>query len=387
VICFDKRGTGMSDPVPVHALPTLEQRMDDVRAVLDVVGSEKPAVFGYSEGGQMAALFAATYPERTRALVLYGTYARVRSDPDYPPGLPDEVLESFTNEIAAHWGEVTDMLALFALSATRDPGFRDWLGRYAQHSGSPATAVTLLQMNNEIDVRSALPAIGVPTLVLHRVGDPLAAVEHGRYLAEHIPGAKYVEMPGDDHLVFTGDVDRLADEIEQFLTGNRPEPNPDRVLATVLLTDIADSTQRAAEVGDQRWRELLDRHDEVVRRALERFRGKEVTATGDGFLAAFDGPARAVHCALAVTEGARSLGLPVRSGLHTGECEPRGDQLGGIAVHIAARVASLAQPGQVLVSRTVTDLVVGSRLEFSDRGDHELKGVPGTWRLFAVQTA
>jgi DNA-binding SARP family transcriptional activator/class 3 adenylate cyclase len=384
VICFDKRGTGMSDPVPAHALPTLEQRMDDVRAVLNAVGSETAFVFGYSEGGQMAALFAATYPERTRALVLYGTYARIRSDSDYPPGLPDEVLEAFMGEVETHWGEVTEMLSLFASSATRDQGFKDWLGRYAQNSASPSTAVTLLRMNNEIDVRSVLPAVAVPTLVLHRVDDSLIGVEHARYLADHIPGAKYVELPGDDHLVFTGDVDRLVDEIEEFLTGQRPEPDPDRILATLLFTDIVDSTRRAAELGDRRWRQLLDRHDEVMRGELERFRGREVTATGDGFLAAFDGPARAVQCALASTEAARRLGVELRVGVHTGECEQRGDQLGGIAVHIAARVAALAQPGQVLASRTVPDLVAGSGLEFSARGEHQLKGVPGTWPLFAA---
>jgi class 3 adenylate cyclase len=374
----------MSDPVPAHALPTLEQRMDDVRAVLNAVGSETAFVFGYSEGGQMAALFAATYPERTRALVLYGTYARIRSDSDYPPGLPDEVLEAFMGEVETHWGEVTEMLSLFASSATRDQGFKDWLGRYAQNSASPSTAVTLLRMNNEIDVRSVLPAVAVPTLVLHRVDDSLIGVEHARYLADHIPGAKYVELPGDDHLVFTGDVDRLVDEIEEFLTGQRPEPDPDRILATLLFTDIVDSTRRAAELGDRRWRQLLDRHDEVMRGELERFRGREVTATGDGFLAAFDGPARAVQCALASTEAARRLGVELRVGVHTGECEQRGDQLGGIAVHIAARVAALAQPGQVLASRTVPDLVAGSGLEFSARGEHQLKGVPGTWPLFAA---
>ena len=386
VICFDKRGTGISDPVPVHALPTLEQRMDDVRAVMDTVGSDAAVIFGYSEGGQMAALFAATYPERTRALVLYGTYARIRSDPDYPPGVPEEVLEALVGEMEAHWGEVTELLTVFASSATRDQRFKDWLGRYAQNSASPGTAVTLLRMNNEIDVRSALPAVSVPALVLHRVDDPLIGVEHARYLAEHIPGAKYVELPGDDHLVFTGDVDRLTDEIEEFLTGHRPEPNPDRILATLLVTDIVDSTRRAAELGDRRWHVMLDRHDEVMRCEFERFRGREVTATGDGFLAAFDGPARAVQCALAATEAARRLGVELRVGVHTGECEQRGDQLGGIAVHIAARVAALAQPGEVLASRTVPDLVAGSGLEFSARGEHQLKGVPGTWPLFAAES-
>ena len=387
VICFDKRGTGMSDPVPVHALPTLEQRMDDVGAVLDAVGSEQAAVVGVSEGGQMAALFAATYPERTRALVLYGTYARIRSDPDYPPGVSDDLLEAFVAEIEAHWGEITEPLAAFAVSATRDERFRDWLGRYSQNSASPGAAVTLLRMNNEIDVRSALPAIRVPALVLHRVDDPLIGVDHGRYLAEHIPGAKYVELPGDDHLFFTGDVDRLVDEVEHFLTGVRRVSEPDRVLATLLFTEIVDPAGRAVELGDRRRADLLDRHDDILRRELERFRGREVTAPVGGSLAAFDGPARAVECALAATEAARRLGLELRAGVHTGECEQHGADLGGMAVHLAARVAALAQPGEVLVSRTVTELVVGSRLEFTDRGEHDVDGVPGRWQLFAVRAA
>jgi DNA-binding SARP family transcriptional activator/class 3 adenylate cyclase/pimeloyl-ACP methyl ester carboxylesterase len=384
VICIDKRGVGMSDPVPVHALPTLEQRMDDLRVVLDAVNSEEAAFFGISEGGQMAALFAATYPERAHALVLYGTYARLRSDPDYPPGTPGEVLEASVKETEATWGEVGEP-NLYAVSASRDPRFRDWLGRYAQHSASPGAAATLLRMDNDIDVRPALPAIAVPTLVLHRVDDPLIGVDHARYLADHIPGAKYVELPGDDHVFFVGDTDRLIDEIEEFLTGQRSVPSPDRILATVVFTDIVDSTRHAAEVGDQRWRELLDRHDTIMRRELQRFRGREIKATGDGFLAAFDGPGRAVHCALSATQAIRNLGLDLRVGVHTGECEQRGDDLGGIAVHIGARIAALAQPGEVLVSRTVTDLVVGSGLEFTDRGQHQLEGVPGTWPLFGAQ--
>ena len=386
LIIFDKRGTGMSDPVPVHALPSLEQRMDDFRAVLDAVGSERAALFGESEGGQMAALFAATYPERTRALVTYGSYARLRSAPDFPLGQSDDFLEAFATGLEATWGEVPEG-SIWAVNATRDPRFRNWLGRWVRNCASPGAAATLLRMDYEIDIRDVLPAIRVPTLVLHRVGDPLITVEQGRYFAAHIPGAKYVELPGEDRLIFAGDVDRLADEIEEFLTGHRPQASPDRVLATVLYTDIVDSTRQASELGDQRWRELLDRHDELLRREFERFRGEEMTATGDGFLAAFDGPARAVHCALAATSMAGSLGLELRIGVHTGECEQRGDNLSGIAVHTAARIAALAQPDEVLVSRTVTDLVAGSGLEFTDRGEHELKGVPGQWRLFAAQPA
>jgi DNA-binding SARP family transcriptional activator/class 3 adenylate cyclase/predicted alpha/beta hydrolase len=386
VITFDKRGTGMSDPVPVHALPSLEQRMDDFRAVLDAVGSERAAVFGESDGGQMASLFAATYPERTRALVTYGAYARLRSAPDFPLGQSDDFLEAFAIGMEATWGEVPEG-SVWAVNATRDPRFREWLARWVRNCSSPGAAATLLRMSYDIDVREVLPAIRVPTLVLHRVDDPLIPVEQGRYFAAHIPGAKYVELPGEDRLIFAGDVDRLADEIEEFLTGHRPQASPDRVLATVLYTDIVDSTRRASELGDQRWRELLDRHDELVRREFERFRGEEMTATGDGFLAAFDGPARAVHCALAGANVARNLGLELRVGVHTGECEQRGDNLSGIAVHTAARIAAFAQPGEVLVSRTVTDLVAGSGLEFTDHGEHELKGVPGQWRLFAAQAA
>ncbi|MGI8797198.1 MAG: adenylate/guanylate cyclase domain-containing protein [Acidimicrobiia bacterium] len=299
--------------------------------------------------------------------------------------MSDDVLEALIGEIEAHWGEVTEPLAAFAISAVGDPRFKDWLGRYAQNSASPGTAVTLLRMNNDIDVRPALPAIPVPVLVLHRVDDPLIRAEHGRYLAEHIPRAKYVELPGDDHLVFAGDVDGLVDEIEHFLTGAHRVTEPDRVLATLLFTEIVDPTSRAAELGEQQWSELLDRHREIMRRELERFRGREVTATGDVCLAAFDGPARAVQCGLAAIEAVRCLGIELRVGIHTGECEQRGDQLGGIALHVPARIAALAQPGQVLVSRTVTDLVVGSSLEFTDRGEHELNDVPGSWRLFAVE--
>ncbi|HYU56854.1 MAG TPA: adenylate/guanylate cyclase domain-containing protein, partial [Actinomycetota bacterium] len=336
---------------------------------------------------QMASLFAATYPERTRALVTYGSYARLRSAPDFPWGQSDEFLENFATNMEATWGGEIPEGSVWAVNATRDPQFRDWLGRWMRNAASPGAADTLLRMAYEIDVRPVLPAIRVPTLVLHRVDDPLIPVDQGRYFAAQIPGAKFVELPGNDRLVFAGDVDRLVDEIEEFLTGQRHQISPNRILATVLYTDIVDSTRRASELGDQRWRELLDRHDELMRHEFERFRGEEMTATGDGFLVAFDGPARAVHCALAAANTARSLGLELRVGVHTGECEQRGDSLSGIAVHIAARVGALAQPGQVLVSRTVTDLVAGSRLEFTDRGEHDLKGVPGQWHLLAAQAA
>jgi len=384
LITFDKRGTGMSDPVPVHALPSLEQRMDDFRAVLDAVGSEQAAVFGESDGGQMAALFAATYPERTRALVMYGSYVRLRSAPDFPLGRSDDYLKAFATGMEASWGEVQER-SIWAVNATRDPRFRDWLGRWSRNSASPGAAATLLRMSYDIDVRPVLPNIRVPTLVLHRVGDPLIPVDYGRYLATHIPGAKYVELPGEDRLVFAGDVDRLVDEIEEFLTGSHPASERDRVLATVLFTDVDDCAGRASELGDKRWREVLERHDELLRHEFERFRGREVTKAGDGFFAAFDGPARAVQCALAATEAVRPLGIELRVGVHTGECEQRGDDLGGVAVQIGAQIAALAQPGHVLVSRTVADLVAGSGLEFTNCRDHEFNGVPGTWQLFVAK--
>jgi class 3 adenylate cyclase len=383
LICIDKRGTGMSDPVPVHALPTLEQRMDDLRVVMDAVGSKQAVVYGVSEGGQMAALFAATYPERTGALVLYGTYARLRSAPDYPPGYPDEVLEAFGSQQEATWGEITEP-NLYAISAARDPRFKEFLGRYAQHSASPGAAATLNRMNYDMDVRPVLPVIGVPTLVLHRVDDPLISVEHARYLAGHIPGAKYVELPGDDHLFFAGDTDRLVDEIEVFLTGHRSAPHPDRVLATVLFTDIVGSTQQLSTVGDRAWRSLLDRHESVVASELARYRGRQVKSTGDGVLATFDGPARAIHCATAIRDALGSAGLDIRAGVHTGEIEVMDHDIAGIAVHVAARVTTLANTGEVLVSSTVKDLVAGSGVVFVDRGIHDLKGVSDKWRLFAV---
>jgi DNA-binding SARP family transcriptional activator/pimeloyl-ACP methyl ester carboxylesterase len=371
VIRFDKRGTGMSDPVPVHALPSLEQRMDDLRAVMDAVGSERAAVFGESEGGQMAALFAATYPERTRALVMYGTYARLRSAADYPPGQSDDFLEAFARATEASWGEVQER-SVWAVDATRDPRFRDWLGRWARNAGSPGSAATLLRMGSEIDIRPVLPAIRVPTLVLHRVDEPLIDVAHARYLAAHIPGAKYVELPGEDHVVFAGDVDRLVDEIEEFLTGTDSRVEPDRVLATLLFIEVSDAGAR----------DLCER---PFRGEVARFRGGGVTRRADGLLAAFDGPARAVRCGLAVTDALQRLGVDVRAGVHTGECEVLVDGLGGTAVDIVVGIASRAAAGSVLASRTLTELVAGSRLRFTHRGDHELEGVPGTWPLFTAE--
>jgi class 3 adenylate cyclase len=383
LILIDKRGTGLSDPVSLDRLPTLEQRVDDVRAVMDAVGSDRAALLGISEGGPMNILFAATYPERTAALVLYGSFARLMRDEDYPFGLPPDAIERTWPSIAEDWGRAA-ALELLAPSRAQDDQLRAWWARYQRLSASPGAAVGLLRMAAGIDVRPILPVIRVPTLVLHR-RERFVLPANGRYLAEHIPGARFVELPGDDHLYFVGENDALADEIEEFLTGARPLPEPDRVLATVLFTDIVASTERAAALGDRRWRQLLASHNALVRRELVRFRGREVKTVGDGFLATFDGPARAIRCACAIRDGVRALGLEIRAGLHTGECELMGDDVGGIAVHISARVVGSAAAGEVLVSSTVKDLVAGSGLRFVARGTHHLHGVPGEWRLFAVE--
>ena len=386
LILFDKRGTGLSDSVPLDRLPTLEQRMDDVRAVLDAVGSERAALFGHSEGGNMCLLFAATYPERVRALVLLAVYAkRLRSD-DYPWAPTPEERESEARELEERgWGEVD--LSFYAPSRRGDAEFDRWLRGWLRNGASPRAAAALLRMNSRIDVRGVLPTVSVPTLMLHRTGDRDVNIEEGRYIAGRIPGARFVELPGDEHVIAAGDVDRLADEIEEFLTGQRPAPEPDRVLTTVLFTDIVGSTDRAVELGDREWSDLLERHHELVRSELERYRGREVDTAGDGFLATFDGPARAVRCAAAVRDAVRTIALDVRAGVHTGEVQLRGDSVSGIAVHTGARIAALANPGEILVSRTVTDLTAGSGLVFKSRGEHELKGVPGRWQVFSVASA
>ena len=384
LILFDKRGTGLSDRVPNDQLPTIEQRMDDVRAVMDAAGSERAALFGVSEGGPMAAVFASTYPQRTSALVMYGTYAkRVRTE-DYPWAPTPEERQRWYDLLQRDWGRDAD-LAVLAPSIADDPQVRQWWGSYLRQSASPGAALALARMNTQIDIRQVLPAIRVPTLVIHRTGDRDIDVGGARWMAVRIPGARYVELPGDDHLPWAGDQDALLREIEEFLTGVRHVDVSDRVLATVLFTDIVGSTERAAAVGDREWRELLSRHHALVRREVERFRGREIDTAGDGFLVSFDGPARGIRCACAIRDGVRAIGLEIRAGLHTGECEVMGDQLTGLAVHTGARVAALAGPSEVLVSSTVRDLVAGAGLEFADRGEHELKGVPGSWHLFAVQ--
>jgi pimeloyl-ACP methyl ester carboxylesterase/class 3 adenylate cyclase len=380
LIMFDKRGTGLSDPVAAPA--PLEDRMDDVRAVMDAAGSERAALFGLSEGGAMSVLFAATYPERTRALVLCGAFPNGTLDPGDNPGgqrWVDGVQR--VRSATEHWGEGRT-LAYMAPSADSE---RDRIGRgiFERSAASPQMAQTLIDMVLETDVRELLPTLRVPTLVLHRA-EEFVPVECARYMAERIPGARLVVLPGMDHIPFYGDADGYAEEIEEFLTGARQAPISDRILTTVMFTDIVGSTERAAALGDARWRELLSRHDELMRAELERHRGREVKTMGDGFLATFDGPARGIRCARAVSDRVRSLDMALRAGLHTGECELIGDDIGGMAVNIGARIGALAGADEVVVSSTVKDLVVGSGISFSDRGTRELKGVPGEWRLFAV---
>jgi pimeloyl-ACP methyl ester carboxylesterase len=386
LILFDKRGTGLSDRVAPDRLPTLEQRMDDVRAVMDAAGSERAALFGPSEGGPMSALFAATYPERTSALILYATFASTIRDASYPWPMDPAQRRTVIEAIPQQWGRGS-YVDLLAPSLAEDERFRRWWARLERLGASPGAAMALRRMNGQIDIRDTLSVIRVPTLVLHRSGDLDTSIEEGRYLAAHIPGARFVELPGADHLPWAGNQDAILDEVQEFLTGVRPVAEPDRVLATVLFTDIVGSTEHAAELGDRRWRDVLVSHHGIVRRELDRFRGREVKTVGDGFLATFDGPARGVRCACAIRDGVRSIGVSIRAGLHTGECEFVENDVGGIAVHIGARVAAKAQSEEVLVSSTVKDLVVGSGIEFEDRGIHRLRGVPGEWRLYAVQRA
>jgi class 3 adenylate cyclase len=378
VILFDKRGTGLSDRMA--GIANLEERMDDVRAVMDAVGSERAALFGVSEGGPMSLLFAATYPERALALVLYGSYAR-------HPTVSAENLPEHVELIDRSWGTGEYMLRFMAPSRADDDNLRQIFARVERQGASPSAVMAIMQMNSEIDARQILKTIRVPTMVLHRTGDQRITLHAGRYLADHIPDAKFVELPGDDHsFIAERDItDRVVDEVEEFLTGSRSgAAEIDRVLATVLFTDIVDSTKRAAELGDRQWRALLDRHDEAVRRQIGRFRGNEVKSLGDGFLATFDGPARAVRCAAAIAGNVQLLGLIVRSGLHTGEIELNRGDIGGIAVHTAARVLAMARPSETLVSSTVRDLVAGSGLRFEDRGLHELRGLPEKVHLYTV---
>jgi len=383
LILFDKRGTGLSDRVAIDELPTLEQRMDDVRAVMDAAGIERAALLGVSEGGPMCILFAATYPERTDALVMMGAYARRLWAPDYTCGATAEEYEGFLQSIREGWGGPVG-IEVRAPSMLNDEQFRARWATYLRMSASPGAAYALTRMNGEIDVRHALPAVGVPTLILHRLGDQSLPVDGSRYMADRISGAKLVELPGEDHLPWVGDQDGVLDEVEGFLTGVRRGADPDRVLATVLFTDVVRSTERAAELGDKRWSELLASHHMAVRNELSHWRGTEIDTTGDGFLATFDGPARAVRCACAARDAVHELGLDIRAGLHTGEYEIFGSSIAGLTVHTGARIAALAGPGEVLVSSAVKDLVAGSGIEFEDRGERQLKGVPDRWHVYSA---
>jgi class 3 adenylate cyclase len=382
LIMFDRRGTGLSDPVV--GAPTLEQQMDDVAAVMDAVGSERAAVVAMLEAGAMACLFAATHPERTRALVLYQAMPRMSRAPDYDWPLARKEREENAEQLRANWGTGTWVLGLSA-DMEKDQAVRAWASKLERLAASPGTATALFRMNSDVDVRPVLPSIQAPTLVLDRPADSWIDSRHAHYLAEHIPGARLVEVPGDHTLPFGPGQDELLGEVQEFLTGARHAPDPERILATVMFSDIVDSTRRAAELGDRRWRGLLESIEGSIEHELERHRGRVIKTMGDGLLATFDGPARGIRCAIAIREAARSqYGLEVRSGLHTGEIELIGRDVGGLAVHIGARVGAVAGPGEVLVSNTVKDLVVGSGIEFEDRGERELKGVPGSWRLWAV---
>lgn len=382
-IHFDKRGTGMSDRVPLAA--TIDQRIDDVRAVLDAERVERANVGGVSEGGALAAVFAATYPERTRRLVLIASFAKLLRARDQPWAMPEAAYQKFVEAWSERWGSPSTLtLPLFMPSRVADGKYLRWVNRYERQSASPGTLRDLMSWIAKVDIRSILPTIRVPTLILHRTGDQVVHIEHGRYLAEHIPGARLVELEGSDHAPWEGDR-QLVDEIEAFVTGKRPSVPSSRVLATVLFTDIVKSTERAAALGDAKWRTLLDEHDAQAKEIVATFRGRWIKSTGDGLLATFDGPTRAVLCAGALRGRLAEAGVEIRAGLHTGEIELRGDDVGGIGVHIAARVGAIANAGEVLVSRTVKDLVVGSGMHFEARGSHELKGIPGEWQLLAWQ--
>jgi pimeloyl-ACP methyl ester carboxylesterase len=381
LILFDKRGMGLSER---SRIGTLEERMDDVRAVMDAAGSERAALIGVSEGGPMSMLFAATYPERTQALLLIGAEVKEEKTDDWPWGeATTEEFESWMTSVGERWGKGLIAPLYFPDDPDVD-GLKRWFGKLQTAAMTPRDAVAFMRVGHDIDVRDVVPTVRVPTLIVHRVDDPICHVENARYLAANIPGARYVELPGTLHIPWAGGGDEILAEVREFLTGVREAPEPNRVLATVLFTDIVGSSERATELGDRRWRELLEAHHAAVRRELERFRGRELDTAGDGFLASFDGPARAIRSARSAVDAVRGIGLDIRAGVHTGECEVIGEKLAGIAVHIGARVAGQAGPGEVLVSSTVRDLVAGSGLEFEDRGQTALKGIPGEWRLFAL---
>jgi class 3 adenylate cyclase len=382
LVMFDKRGQGLSDRL--GRPPTLEESMDDLGAVMKAAGCERPAIFGISEGGPMSALFAATHPRQVSSLVLYGTYARMLEAPGYPQGIEESQLDRWHDVVRRDWGGPVSV-SLWAPSALGDIEFERWWARLLRQGTSPSGAILLMDLYREIDIRPILTAIDVPTLILHQTRDRVVPARQARYLAERIPGARYVELDGEDHLPIGGaSQDALLDEVEEFLVGSRRASDSERALATILFTDIVGSTELAARLGDRGWRALIERHDALVRRQLGLHRGREVKTMGDGFLATFDGPARAIRCACALREELEGLGVEVRAGIHTGEVELIGDDVGGMAVNIGARIGAQAGPGEVLVSSTVRELVVGSGMEFADRGLTSLKGAPGEWRLFAI---
>jgi class 3 adenylate cyclase/pimeloyl-ACP methyl ester carboxylesterase len=385
LIVFDKRGTGMSDRSAGEDAPLLEDRVNDIATLMDTVGSERAAMMGLSETGAVALLFAATYPERTSAVVAYGTFAGGGDTAPTYPWAPDPGQAEWLEDIERHWGRGVLFLDEFAGSLQGDTHYREWFAKLERLSASPGAAVAIARMVMQMDVRDVLPTIRVPTLVLHKRDDQAVPFEEGKYIADHVPGAKFVELPGSDHWPWIGH-EEAVEEIQEFLTGMRGGAESDRAVATVMFVDIVDSTKRAAELGDRRWADLLESFYVVVRRELDRHRGREIDTAGDGFFVTFDGPARAIRCATALTKAVGRLGLHIRTGIHTGECERMADKVSGIGVVIGARVGALAGPGEILVSRTVRDLVVGSDLSFEDAGEHELKGVPDRWHLYRVLT-
>jgi pimeloyl-ACP methyl ester carboxylesterase len=385
LIVFDKRGTGMSDRSADEDAPLLEDRVNDIAALMDTVGSERAAMMGLSETGAVALLFAATYPERTSAVVAYGTFAGGGDTAPTYPWAPDPEQAEWLEDIERHWGRGVLFLDEFAGSLEGDPHYREWFAKLERLSASPGAAVAIARMVMQMDVRDVLPTIGVPTLVLHKRDDRAVPFEEGKYIADHVPGAKFVELPGSDHWPWIGH-EEAVEEIQEFLTGVREGAESHRAVATVMFVDIVDSTKHAAELGDRRWTDLLESFHVVVRRELDRHRGREIDTAGDGFFVTFDGPARAIRCATALTVAVWGLGLQIRTGIHTGECERMGDKVSGIGVVIGARVGALAGPGEILASRTVRDLVVGSDLLFEDAGEHVLKGVPDRWHLYRVLT-
>jgi len=385
LICFDKRGCGVSDPVTVAAMPTYEEWTDDIGTVLDRLGLEHACLLGHGDGGQMAILFAATHPGRVSGLILFDAYARRLEAPDYPCGVPAKFARPYINAVIDAWGKGTSVKLGGAPSLADNEAFIEWRGRYERLALSPGTFDNTYPSTYEIDVRSALTSIRVPTLVMHRRDNRYIRLGNGHYLAEHIEGARFLELPGNDHYFHAGDTAAPLDAVQEFLTGNVTSQVDNRVLATVLFTDIVDATARAQALGDKAWKALLERHHEVVRESLMRYRGREIDTAGDGFFATFDGPARGVRCALDLRERLRSIGLEIRAGLHTGECELIGPKVGGIAVHIGARIMGQATGGEILVSRTVKDLVVGSGLSFESLGPRPLKGIEGDWEVLRTE--